>query len=330
MENHPVPQNISSYEFRLVGDMTLKQFLQLAAGIVVGVLFIRLQLLPIIKYPLAFISFVTGFLMAFVPINGRPFTSWLMAFIKAIYSPTEFVWLPDSVVAPPPPAPKPAPVIAASVPVAPVVPLVPKEPPLIPVSAPVSVMFSSTVAAPAPAQILTSTPVGIEPAKTVTQNTSAPPVAPSKPAPAKPTVLPPPKDYTPVIKNVAPTVSPGSAAQFMSPLQKPQSAAISSAPSASTTSLISPPTSPNILSGLVMDPNNQPLPATTVEIVDTTTGIPARALRTNKLGQFQIAIPLPSGSYNVIVEKDGYVFDQVSIQIKGGVVPPVILQGKKV
>ena len=36
METHPVPQNISSYEFRLVGDMTLKQFLYLAGGILLG------------------------------------------------------------------------------------------------------------------------------------------------------------------------------------------------------------------------------------------------------------------------------------------------------
>jgi len=31
MEQHPIPQQISSYEFKLVGEMTLKQFLK-AAG----------------------------------------------------------------------------------------------------------------------------------------------------------------------------------------------------------------------------------------------------------------------------------------------------------
>ena len=31
-ESHPIPQQISSYQFRLVGDMTLKQFFQLARG----------------------------------------------------------------------------------------------------------------------------------------------------------------------------------------------------------------------------------------------------------------------------------------------------------
>jgi hypothetical protein len=82
------------------------------------------------------------------------------------------------------------------------------------------------------------------------------------------------------------------------------------------------------LSGLITDPQNQPIPQITVEIVDVKTGIPARALRTNKLGQFQIAIPLPAGTYNVVAEKEGLTFDPVSVQIKGSIVPPVIIQGK--
>ena len=36
MEQHAIPQQISNYEFKLVGDMTLKQFLKAAAGIVLA------------------------------------------------------------------------------------------------------------------------------------------------------------------------------------------------------------------------------------------------------------------------------------------------------
>ena len=67
-----------------------------------------------------------------------------------------------------------------------------------------------------------------------------------------------------------------------------------------------------------------------MEIIDTQTGIPARALRSNKLGQFQIAIPLPAGTYNVVAEKEGTGFDPVSVSVKGSLVPPVIIQGKKI
>lgn len=79
---------------------------------------------------------------------------------------------------------------------------------------------------------------------------------------------------------------------------------------------------------MVVDAASQPLAQTTVEIIDTKTGIPARALRTNRLGQFQIAIPLPAGTYNVIAEKEGLTFDPVSIQAKGSIISPVIIHGK--
>ena len=37
MEQHPIPQQISSYEFKLIGDMTLKQFLKAAIGIILAI-----------------------------------------------------------------------------------------------------------------------------------------------------------------------------------------------------------------------------------------------------------------------------------------------------
>ena len=94
MDQHPVPQNISSYEFRLVGDMTLKQFFQLAGGALAGLVFYRSPFPFFIKWPFIFISVLIGILLAFVPLNGRPFSQWIMAFIKAVYSPTEYYWNP--------------------------------------------------------------------------------------------------------------------------------------------------------------------------------------------------------------------------------------------
>ena len=71
MDQHPVPQNISSYEFRLVGDMTLKQFMQLAGGGFGGLLFYKMPLPLIIKWPLIFVSVGIGVMLAFVPVQGR-------------------------------------------------------------------------------------------------------------------------------------------------------------------------------------------------------------------------------------------------------------------
>ena len=92
MQQHPVPQNISSYEFRLVGDMTLKQFFQLAGGVLMAVIFYASGLPGIIKWPLI-ISFVgAGASLAFLPFEDRPLSAWIISFIKAVYSPTRYVW----------------------------------------------------------------------------------------------------------------------------------------------------------------------------------------------------------------------------------------------
>ena len=83
--------------------MILKQFFQLAGGILAAIIIYRFPLIGLLKWPLMGLSVLVGVLLAFVPINGRPFSQWVMAFIRAIYSPTEFHWNPS----PQPSAPSP-------------------------------------------------------------------------------------------------------------------------------------------------------------------------------------------------------------------------------
>ncbi|HWA52300.1 MAG TPA: PrgI family protein [Patescibacteria group bacterium] len=92
MEQHPVPQNISSYQFHLVGDMTLKQFLEIGGGVLVAVLFYATGLPGIIKLPLILISCGLGAALAFVPLEERPLEQWIFAFFRSVYSPTQFHW----------------------------------------------------------------------------------------------------------------------------------------------------------------------------------------------------------------------------------------------
>ena len=51
MEQHPVPQNIASFEFKLIGDITLKQFAFVGLGLFAGYLATRFTLLPAMKLP---------------------------------------------------------------------------------------------------------------------------------------------------------------------------------------------------------------------------------------------------------------------------------------
>src|SRR3989344_5295312 len=96
MEQHPVPRNISSFQFHLVGDMTLKQFGYLAGGVIIAYIVYKLPLPSIITLPIAFLIALTGVAFAFLPIQERPLDRWLIAFIKSIYSPTQFIWRKDN------------------------------------------------------------------------------------------------------------------------------------------------------------------------------------------------------------------------------------------
>src|SRR5687768_4930122 len=94
MDTHPVPQNVTSFQFRLIGDMTLKQFGYLGVG--VGFAYLIFILLatsaPLIAWPIIVISSFLGIAFAFIPIQDRPLDHWVAAFLKAIYNPTKRVW----------------------------------------------------------------------------------------------------------------------------------------------------------------------------------------------------------------------------------------------
>lgn len=92
MEQHPVPQNITTFQFRLIGDMTIKQFAYLAGGIIVGYVCYKLPLPIFFTLPMAAGSALMGFGLAFVPIEERPMDTLVLAFLKNVYSPTLFVW----------------------------------------------------------------------------------------------------------------------------------------------------------------------------------------------------------------------------------------------
>ena len=95
MEQHPVPQHIGSFEFKLFGNLTIRQFVNLAIPASIGGIIFFSGLPDIIKYPLSGLFVGFGLLIALVPFGGRPFHKWIMAFFKAILSPTQRIWIKE-------------------------------------------------------------------------------------------------------------------------------------------------------------------------------------------------------------------------------------------
>src|SRR3989338_3299353 len=95
MEQHPVPSHIASFEFKLFGNLTIKQFVTLAIPASVGGIIFFSGLPDTIRFPLSVLFVGFGLLIALVPFGGRPFTKWIMAFVKAILSPTQRIWIKE-------------------------------------------------------------------------------------------------------------------------------------------------------------------------------------------------------------------------------------------
>jgi len=88
---HPVPQNIMDVEFKLIGDLTMRQFAYLfVAGISAYLSY--LLVIGLFKWPTVIFLILLGIGLAFVPIEERGLDEWIVNFFRAINSQTQKVW----------------------------------------------------------------------------------------------------------------------------------------------------------------------------------------------------------------------------------------------
>lgn len=90
IEGHPIPQDITGFQFRLIGDMTVKQFAYLAAGVVIAFICFSLPIFFVFKVLIGGFFALCGVFLAFVPVEGRPADTMIMLFLSALLKPNEF------------------------------------------------------------------------------------------------------------------------------------------------------------------------------------------------------------------------------------------------
>ena len=325
MEQHPIPQNISSYQFRLVGDMTLKQFFQLAGGIVVGLIFYSSPLLPIIKWPFAIVSVILGVALAFLPLEERPLEKWIISFFKAIYSPTLYYWKKGDL----------SEKIFQDEPLTQTAPIAEEE----------IEKFSGVKKIETPLSKLEAAEKGflgglmsifsnlIPTASTTNPTSGEPRLTPEVPLTTQPFQVP----LTQPVK-IAQEVKPRVVVE-----EAPQAVTSQVAPILAGEEMVStkqaifsvdaappnPPVTPNVVVGQVADMDRKIIEGAILEIKDSA-GRPIRALKSNKLGHFIIVTPLDSGKYDIVTEKDGFEFSPISFEAIGELIPPILVQGRRI
>lgn len=94
MENHPIPQDITGFQFKLIGEMTVKQFAYLAIGVATGWFIIwLLTIIPfLIRLPFGLLFAGVGAAFAFLPFEGRPLDTMIAHFFYSFTKPTRFVF----------------------------------------------------------------------------------------------------------------------------------------------------------------------------------------------------------------------------------------------
>lgn len=91
-KQHPIPQNVLGVEFKLVGELTLRQFLYVGGAVLLAYLIYNANLPVIFSYPLSFLIALLGLAAAFLPIQNQSFDQWLIHFFAALTTPTQRVW----------------------------------------------------------------------------------------------------------------------------------------------------------------------------------------------------------------------------------------------
>lgn len=92
MEQHPIPRQITTFEFKLIGFLTIKQFIYLIVFIPIGFIVYYIFPIPILNILLGIITGSLGFAFAFVPINDRPLDVWVRNFFKRLTSATQYLY----------------------------------------------------------------------------------------------------------------------------------------------------------------------------------------------------------------------------------------------
>ena len=305
MEQHPIPQQISSYEFKLVGDMTLKQFLKATVGIVLAILIKNTNLIALIKWPLMFVVAGLGLALAFLPLEDRPLDNWIISFIKSIYAPTIFIynkkndnsWLGS--------------------------PYFSEETneetkPVENKNLFVSVKKQTTEGT------MTINQKGgfsqvfdqLNKNKEVNKNIETKKIH----SETKTETIP--KTNVLIETKNDPTEKNVSNKQTTDLNLKKDKLEATGKAVFGTIPMPNRPEVANVVVGMATNWDGKIIDGVIIEIQDEH-GAPTRVIKTNSLGQFKISTPLANGRYLIIAEKDGYNFDRVNVDLTGQIIDPI-------
>lgn len=92
MDRHPIPRQITTFEFKLIGFLTLKQFLYLIIFFPLGYIAYVIFPIPYLNIFVGLIIALVGVAFAFLKIQERSLDEWLTNLLKTLNSPTLYIY----------------------------------------------------------------------------------------------------------------------------------------------------------------------------------------------------------------------------------------------
>lgn len=338
MDNHPIPQDVTGFQFKLIGSMTIKQFGYVGAGVILSVAFFYAPIAWYIKL-LAVPAFAAiGVSLAFLPVAGRPLDLMTSYFLKALVRPNQFIYQKAGG--------------SLSFMELSLHTLTPNQS-----TQQITRPKYSEASHKKEAQLMsylydTSGPVsdldkrenqlitqlfsqGSIPQSTPSASSNISNVlSESQPQPT-PTdqIITQPTQPPEVIQSVAPQAVPSDTAinaPAPTPLtpatQDNQNTIVNNQNLTQPHSLSAPSEFPNVVSGIVKDSRGNILAGILVEVLNES-GESIRAFKTNALGQFASATQLANGSYTITFEdpKKLHTFSKIQLDINGTILTPLTI-----
>lgn len=348
MEQHPIPGAITAYKFKLVGDMTLKQFLELAAGMVTAWVLFNSGANFVIKWTLGPILAFFGFALAFLPIEDRPLDQWIINFVKAIYAPTQFIYRPrakkldifETIKKPIVTGPAFAKGYGGQSQLTEYLESLPQSSTSAFDQAEAKYLehiadlfgalgnkiLAQALIKPQPARPLKTSVRGVRVRQLLHPQMCLLPRATIFQAPEESKIAAMPRvvKSAPVKPVAVVKLQPAPEAKPVAPPPKPKTQ--TTAP-IFVTDIVLPqkPERPNLIAGITLDKAGKIIPGVILEIRDRQ-GFPVRALKSNKLGQFFIATALDDGVYEISAEHEGHKFAIIKLEAKNEIIPPLKIQ----
>lgn len=365
MQQHPIPQHVTGYKFHLIGDMTLKQFLELAAGIVTAWIIFSSNINFLIKWTLGPLTAFLGFALAFIPLEDRPLDQWIINFFKAIYKPTQFIFQAkpkklaiftqtqtkpqaDQVDLPPPHQLEDYLQTLPATPAStfdqaeskyldhisnlfgalgvPAKKILTKKLPDTPIiKSPVKGVRVRKLMKP---QMCLLPHAAIYKAPVETKQASMPSKvikASTNGLGANAVPKPTKIKSTPTNSGLANAKSTAKSLTDPAPACPVNTGRMQEPTFAKDVILPQTPDKPNLLAGITLDKAGKIIGSVILEIRDSKNH-PVRALKSNKLGQFFISTPLPDGIYQIQAEHSDHRFAIMKLEAKNEVIPPLKIQ----